>query len=273
VPAPTITSRQNPLVARFKAAADHDAQWMLLEGAHLLTEALEAGLAVDCVAVDPDRLAGGDLDALARALPVDRLVTVSRSVLDAMSPVRTPSGIVALAARPRHAAADVMHGGTALLVGAADIQDPGNLGAVIRAAEAGGATGVITTPGGADPFGWKAVRGSMGSAFRLPIAHAASATAMVDQARAAGLQVVAAVGHGHTPMHAIDFTRATVVVLGSEGHGLARALMESADVRVSIPMTPPVESLNVAVAAALLVYEARRQRESQSQAREGAKAR
>ncbi len=223
MPAPTITSRQNPLVARFKAAADHDEQWMLLEGAHLLTEALEAGLAVDCVAVDPDRLAGGDLETLARAVPADRLVTVSRSVLDAMSPVRTPSGIVALAARPRHVTADVMHGGTALLVGAADIQDPGNLGAVIRAAEAGGATGVITTPGGADPFGWKAVRGSMGSAFRVPIAQAASAAAMVDQARTAGLQVVAAVGHGHTPMHAIDFTNATLVVLGSEGQGLAPA--------------------------------------------------
>jgi TrmH family RNA methyltransferase len=260
VPGPTITSRQNPLVARFKAAADHDAHWMLLDGGHLLSEALEAGLAVECVAVDPDRLAAGDLDALARLVPVDRLVTVSRSVLDAISPVRTPSGIVALAARPRHAAAGVVNSRTALLVGAADIQDPGNLGAVIRAAEAGGATGVVTTPGGADPFGWKAARGSMGSAFRLPIVRAASAAAMVDDARDAGLQVVAAVGHGHTPMHAADFTRATLIVLGNEGQGLPQALVESADIRVSIPMTPPVESLNVAVAAALLVYEARRQR-------------
>jgi TrmH family RNA methyltransferase len=113
----------------------------------------------------------------------------------------------------------------------------------------------------------------MGSAFRLPIVQATSATAMVEQARAAGLQVVAAVGHGHTPMHAVDFTSATLIVLGGEGQGLAPALVGSADLRVSIPMTPPVESLNVAVAAALLVYEARRQRESQSQRREGAKAR
>ena len=190
-----------------------------------------------------------------------------------MRPVRTPSGIVALAARPRHAPAVAAPLVAALLVAAADSQDPGNLGAVIRAAEAGGASGAITTPGGADPFGWKAVRGSRGSAFRLPIVQAASATAMVEQARAAGLQVVAAVGHGHTPMHAVDFTSATLIVLGSEGQGLAPALVESADLRVSIPMTPPVESLNVAVAAALLVYEARRQRESQSRRREGAKAR
>jgi TrmH family RNA methyltransferase len=273
VPITTITSRQNPLVARFKAAADHDEQWMLLDGAHLLAEALDAGLAIDCVAVDPDRMAGGDLDALARRLPADRLVAVSRSVLDAMSPVRTPTGIVALAARPRRDIGDVMRSGTALLVGAADIQDPGNLGAIVRAAEAGGASGVVTTPGGADPFGWKAVRGAMGSAFRLPIVGAASVAAMVEQARAAGLQVVAAVGHGHTAMHEVDFTKATLIVLGSEGQGLARESIDSADVAVSIPMTPPVESLNVAVAAALLVYEARRQREPQSRRHDGTKAR
>lgn len=260
VPPPPITSRHNPLVGRFKAAADSDAQWMLLDGAHLLFEALDAGVAIDCVAVDSDRVPSGDLDALSRAVPADRLVRVSRSVLDAMSPVRTPTGIVALAARPPDAPASLLSATTALLVGAADIQDPGNLGAIIRAAEAGGASGVVTTPGGADPFGWKAIRGAMGSAFRLPVIRSPSVLAMVDQAHAAGLQVVAAVGHGHTPMSAVDLTKPSLLVLGSEGQGLPPALVDAADVRVSIPMTPPVESLNVAVAAALLVYEARRQR-------------
>lgn len=260
VPPPPISSRHNPLVGRFKAAADADAQWMLLDGAHLVGEAVAAGLALECVAVDPDRVAAADLDALARAVPADKLVRVSRSVLEAMSPVRTPTGIVALAARPRQPSGDLLQAATALLVGAVDIQDPGNLGAIIRAAEAGGASGVLTTPGGADPFGWKAVRGAMGSAFRVPVIRSSSADEMVDQARAAGLQVVAAVGHGQTPMHAVDFTGPTLIALGSEGQGLPPALVEAADVRVSIPMTPPVESLNVAVAAALLVYEARRQR-------------
>jgi RNA methyltransferase, TrmH family len=273
VPPPPITSRHNPLVARFKAAADADPQWTLLDGAHLVGEAVAAGLTLEYVAVDPDRVTAADLDALSRAVPADRLVRVSRSVLEAMSPVRTPTGIVALAARPHQPSGDLLRAATALLVGAVDIQDPGNLGAIIRAAEAGGASGVLTTPGGADPFGWKAVRGAMGSAFRLPVIRLSSAIEMVDQGRAAGLQVVAAVGHGQTPMHVVDFTRPTLIVLGSEGQGLPPALVEAADVRVSIPMTPPVESLNVAVAAALLVYEARRQRESQARRREGAKAR
>ncbi len=272
MPLPSITSRQNPLVARFKSAADHDDRWLLLDGMHLLLDALDAGLAIDCVAVDPDRLADADRQALARSVPADRLVTVSRSVLDAMSPVRTPAGVVALAERPARVTSDLMRRGTPLLVAAVDIQDPGNLGAIIRAAEAGGATGVIATTGGADPFGWKALRGAMGSAFRLPIV-AMSATDAIAQAREAGLQVVAAVGRGQTPMHDVDFTTPTIILLGSEGHGLAPALVDAADVRVSIPMTPPVESLNVAVAAALLVYETRRQRDSQSRGREGAMAR
>lgn len=271
MPTPAITSRQNPLVARFKAAADHDAHWMLLDGQHLVHEALDAGLDLECVAVDPDRLPDSDRKTLARRLPADRLVIVSRSVLDAMSPVRTPSGVVALAARPARVTGDLMRTGTPLLVAAAEIQDPGNLGAIIRAAEAGGASGVIATGGGADPFGWKALRGAMGSAFRLPIVSATAADA-IAQAHDAGVQVVAAVSHGHPSMHDVDFTTPTMILLGGEGHGLAPALVDAADVRVSIPMTRPVESLNVAVAAALLVYEARRQRESQSRRREGPKA-
>ena len=273
MPSPTITSRHNPLVARFKAAADADPDWMLLDGMHLVAEAADAGLAIDCIAVDPARLEGDDRARLARIAPGDGLIHVSRSVLEALSPVRTPTGVVALAARPSHPSGDLMRAATALLVGAADIQDPGNLGAIIRAAEAGGATGVVATRGGADPFGWKAVRGAMGSTFRLPIVRSSSAAEMIDQAHTAGLQVVAAVGHGHTPMHDVDFSRATLVVIGSEGQGLSPAVVEAADVRVSIPMTPPVESLNVAVAAALLVYEARRQRTSQPRRHEGAKAR
>ncbi len=169
MPAPTITSRHNPLVARFKAAADHDPQWMLLDGAHLVAEALDAGLAVDCVAVDPDRLADGEFDALS--------AKAARRSAGRGQPLRArrdePGSHTQRASsrwrRVRAMRPTVMHAGTALLVGAVDIQDPGNLGAVVRAAEAGGASGVVTTPGGADPFGWKAVRGSMGSVFRLPV--------------------------------------------------------------------------------------------------------
>ena len=260
MPAPTITSRQNPLVARFKAAADHDAQWMLLEGAHLLAEALEAGLAVDCVAVDPDRLAAATSTPCARSVPVDRLVTVSRSVLDAMSPVRTPSGIVALAARPRHAAADVAHGGTRT--------------AGRRRRHSGSRQSRRRHPRGRggrrqrrrhDARRGRPVRMEGRPRFhgqRVSAAHRAGSLGRRDGRRGTS-RWPAGGGSCRARAHAdarVDFTRPTLIVLGSEGQGLPPALVESADIRVSIPMTPPVESLNVAVAAALLVYEARRQR-------------
>lgn len=259
--APRITSRQNPLVARFRAAADGDDRWMLLDGPHLVAEALAAGLAIDRVAVDAGRTEAPDLAAVLRRVSGDRVVMVSRPVLDAISPVRTPEGIVALAERPRHAPARVLrHGAPALVVCAVEVQDPGNVGAIVRAAEAGGATGVLTTTGTADPFGWKALRGAMGSAFRLPIASGLTLDEAVAEARAAGLQVVATAGHGHTPMEAADLRAPTLLLLGSEGRGLPAVVLEAADLRLSIPMAPPVESLNVAVAAGVIVYEARRQR-------------
>lgn len=259
--APRITSRHNPLVARFRAAATGDGHSMLLDGPHLLAEALSAGLALDAVAVDASRVEADELAPLIRQVPADRLVTVSAAVLDALSPVRSPGGVVALAGRPRRTCGEVVGAlAPALVVCAVEVQDPGNLGAIVRAVEAGGATGFIATAGSADPFGWKALRGSMGSAFRLPIASGVPLAEAVATARAAGLRIVATAGHGHAPMDQVDLSAPVLLLVGSEGHGLPAEALDSADVRLSIPMAAPVESLNVAVAAGVLVYEARRQR-------------
>jgi TrmH family RNA methyltransferase len=179
-----------------------------------------------------------------------------------MSPARSPSGVVALARRPVEGTSGMFSRGTPLVVIAVDVQDPGNFGALLRSAEAGGATGVIATESGADPFGWKALRGAMGSAFRLPVARVSDGAAAVALARSHGLRVAAAIGRGGTPMSDADLTGPLALVVGGEGSGLLEALVTAADARITIPMTPPVESLNVSVAAALLVFEARRQRAS-----------
>ena len=257
----TISSRQNPLVAEFRAAAAHDQQRVLLDGPHLLREALGAGLDIEVAAFAADLGDTEELDALRQQIPLDRCVLATRPVLHAMSPARTPSGVVALARRPSASTlAAALGRPDALLVAAVDVQDPGNTGAIVRAAEAGGATAVVTTSSGADPFGWKALRGAMGSAFRLPLARVSSPAELIARARAAGLQVVAAIGRGGVPYYDVDLKGPTAVLLGAEGTGLPAAIVDAADLRVSIPMTPHVESLNVAVTAALLVYEARRQR-------------
>jgi TrmH family RNA methyltransferase len=146
-----------------------------------------------------------------------------------------------------------------LVIVAVDVQDPGNVGAMLRVAEAAGATGAIVAGASADPFGWKAVRGSMGSALRLPLI-VEKAPWSAASIRHRNCRVVATVPRGGRPLFEADLRGPLAILIGGEGRGLAPALVDEAGERVTIPMEPPVESLNAAVTAALLLYEARRQR-------------
>ena len=141
------------------------------------------------------------------------------------------------------------------------VQDPGNVGAIIRAAEACGATAVITGPGTADPFGWKALRGSMGSAFRLPVAIDSPSRGR-DAARPAMRACVSSrrclAAARRSPNRALRSQARSC--LAARGPACPKTLVATADEHLTIPMRPPVESLNVAIAAALILYEASRQR-------------
>jgi TrmH family RNA methyltransferase len=255
-----ITSRQHPIVRAFRSAARGESDAALLDGWHLLHDAVAAGVAIRTVAV-----CGAPGDARDAALVADLarqcdVLVVSRAVMDAMSPVRAPAGVVALASRRRSDIADVVRRWPPLVLVASDIQDPGNAGAIVRSAEAGGSTGVIFTGASADPWGWKALRAAMGSTFRLPVVLQPDSAATAAALARAQVRLVAAVPRGGTSMYNIDLSGPVALVLGGEGAGLADAVVRAADARLSIPMQAPVESLNVAVAAALLTYEARRQR-------------
>jgi TrmH family RNA methyltransferase len=263
----TVTSRQNPLVRACRALADDppaDGARVLLDGAHLVRDAVAAGLEIELVLVAASRLQGRSEEAaLARELdrPPTDVVEVTDSVVAAASPVRTPSGIVAIARRTQLAsAADVFGHPQAFVMAAVDVQDPGNVGALVRVAEAGGATAVCLSGGCANPFSCRALRGSMGSALRLPVVAGLASSDALDQMHAAGLRTVAAVPRGGPDPDEADWRGRTALVLGGEGRGLAPDLVARCDARVTIPMTPPVESLNIAAAAAILVYAARRQR-------------
>jgi TrmH family RNA methyltransferase len=259
---PDITSRQHALVQAFKAAARGDTQTALLDGWHLLHDATDAGLEVTVVAYSGTRLDARDAALLARLERRADVVTVTDAVMRAMSPVRTPTGVAALARRRAPALMQLLAPSPALVIVAADIQDPGNVGAIVRSAEAGGATGVVFAGASADPWGWKALRASMGSTFRLGATRVTSAASVCEELRHARVTIAAAVARGGRPMHEVDMRVPLAVVLGAEGAGLDATLAAAADEQLTIPMKTPVESLNVAVAAALLVYEARRQRQA-----------
>lgn len=263
---PHITSRQNPLVSRYRALADGtDKSRLLIDGIHLLTDALDARVPLIEAVVELDAREDAREDDQIRPL-VDRLAalgldvcTASPRVMEAISPVRSASPIVAIARRPS-AVVDVYAPPPALVVCAVNVQDPGNVGALVRVAEAGGATGVVIAGQSADPFGWKALRGSMGSALRVPIQYPAEPRLVVDEARRRACRVWALTPRGGRPLEEVDLGEPTLVLTGGEGAGLPGDIVEAADARISIPMAPSVESLNTAVCAALVVYEARRQR-------------
>jgi TrmH family RNA methyltransferase len=265
-----ISGRQNPAVRIFRSlasSADISGERLLLDGAHLVREARDAGATFEVVAVASSRLAReteeGQLAHLLEGDGID-VVMAPDQLFATISPVRTPSGIIAVARRQPIAPAAICARPHALILVAIDIQDPGNLGSLLRAAEAGGVTGALIcgTPSGgsANPFSWKALRGSMGSALRLPVAAGLPIAEALACLRTAGTKTVAAVPRDGTDPDDLDWRSPTAILLGGEGPGLSEDLVQRADARVTIPMAPRVESLNVAVAGALLVYAARRAR-------------
>jgi TrmH family RNA methyltransferase len=259
-----LTSRQHPVVRQFReVAADPDGALVLLDGAHLIRDAVAAGIVIRTVLVTSDFLSTapvddrGVVDHVRRAGAVVHEATAS--VLDAASPVRTSSGIAALAEWTPAPLAATFTPAPALVLGLVDVQDPGNLGAIVRSADALGATGVAALDRSAHPGGWKALRGAMGSTFRLPVARADHAGAVRD-ARAAGLRVAVTTLDEALPLDRADLTRPTLVLLGNEGAGLPSEIVSAADDRIRVTMRAGVESLNVAATAALVLYEAARQR-------------
>jgi len=256
-----IRSRSNPLVRRLRALKEKaGGELMLLEGPKLVAEALASGVDVVEAAASPRGASGdhaGVMGALrARGVPV-RLV--DDGVLASLSEVETSQGLLALARRPAFAE-ERIYAGTPLVLVAAGIQNPGNLGALLRTAEAAGATGAYLTDGAADPFSWKALRGSMGSAFRLPHRRRLTTADALARLEAHGVSVLAADPGGAKRHDEADLRRPVALLLGPEGAGLAPAARARASASVAIPMAHGVESLNVAVAAGVLLFEAARQR-------------
>ena len=258
-----IASRQNAIVARYKAVAHGDVtELLLLDGVHLVQDALDAGIVIEHAAVDVGAAERGDIKRLAAALKAKSVETVTATapVMGALSPVRSPTGIVAIARRPERDVDDFYRGAAPIVVIATDIQDPGNLGAIVRVAEAGGAASVLATGNSADPFGWKALRGSMGSSLRLPVDRIDEAEEAVKEARKRGCRVIATVPRGGRPLYDVRLTGKLALLIGGEGPGLPESLIAAADERMTIPMEAGVESLNAATTAAVIVFEARRQR-------------
>lgn len=255
-----IRSRQNPAVRRAREVGRRkDPDAMLLEGARLVRDARQAGAALELVLVDERH------PELAEGLPAELVRLADPGVLAHVSTLDSCPGIVAVARRPAGvplAALDLE--GDALLVVACGVQDPGNLGALARSAEAFGARALAVPLGGANPYAPKALRGSMGSLLRLPLIAVgegppeAAAENLLGELEQHGFRSLRAVPRGGAPLDTLDWSGRVALWVGAE----TGAFPASADriLGVTIPMEGRVESLNLAVAAAILLHDAARWR-------------
>ena len=267
-----ITSRANPLVRRLRTLRERAGEEgsCLLEGVKLIEAALAAEVTLTEVAASPSaestprgRSLLGELAR--RRVPVRWL---EDRLLASISEMETSQGVLALARRPTFEE-ERLYRGVPLLLVLAGIQNPGNVGALLRAAEGAGATGVYLLPGTADPFSWKALRGAMGSAFRLPHCRVGSADELTGRLRSHRVPLAAAVLEDGQPYHEADLRGPIALIIGSEGGGLSPEWLRLAERRLFIPMAGPLESLNVAVAAGVLLFEAARQRRAASRVGRG----
>jgi TrmH family RNA methyltransferase len=252
-----ISSRDNPIFKRLKKLADsararRAARMTLLDGEHLLTAYLDAGgqprTLVRAASFAADRLA-----PQARRAPQAKRVVLPDALIAELAPVATPTGVLAEAAWLDPAPLPA----TPLVVVLEDIQDPGNLGAMLRTGAAAGATLAVLSPGCHDPWSPKALRGGQGAQFVLPLQRGADLAAWLQAF--AGRSVALAPG-GTENLYAQDCTGATALVVGNEGAGLREATARAATARVRIPMPGRMESLNASAALAAAAFEAVRQR-------------
>jgi len=260
-----ITSRDNSLLRQVRAVRDGKIDELIfVEGLRLCEEAYRSNLDIEAVVVSEELLRKERAAAIVEELSLvsERVVSVSEKLLESVSYTKTPQGIIVLAERPEASEERLTASldARSLLVVLHQINNPVNVGAILRTAEAAGAMGVITTQNTSDPFSPKSLRGAMGSAFRLPIWSGVSFERMVQWCRERGIVTVCADVEATTPYTEIDWTGARAVVLGPESTGFTAEELDSAERTVSIPMKGAAESLNVSVAAGILLFEAARQR-------------
>ena len=260
-----IVSRDNSLLRQARAVRDGKIDDLIfVEGLRLCEEAERSNLKIEAVIVSEELLrkerAAHAIEELARVSK--RTSSVSEKLLESISYTKTPQGIVALAERPESTedrlAASL--GASPLLVVLHQINNPVNVGAILRTAEAAGATGVITTRNTSDPFSPKSLRGAMGSAFRLPIWSGPAFEEVVAWCHEHGVVTACADAEADTDYTDLDWTHRCALLLGPESTGFTAEELMNADRRVKIPMQGLAESLNVSVAAGILLFEAARQR-------------
>ncbi|MEO7672910.1 MAG: RNA methyltransferase [Pyrinomonadaceae bacterium] len=262
-----ISSRNNAKLVRARQVRDGKIDDLIfIEGLRLSVETLRSGLTInDCFVTrtfaESER--GGAMidDANARNIAV---FEVAESSFPSVADTKNSQGVILIAGRPvagrEEVEKNIQSAKSALVVFLSEINDPSNLGAVFRTAEAAGVAGVVVSKGSADVFAPKALRAAMGASLRLPVWENADVADLIQWSKANRLRTTAADISAETFYTDIDWKQRRLIIFGSEAHGLKREVLEIVDDLVLIPMQNDVESLNVAVSAGIILFETVRQR-------------
>lgn len=268
MPVRIVQSKQNPRLKELRKAIAHpgrnDRGLVAIEGPNLVRESLRAGLRLDCIFVG-GHASADEFESDQDLAGIDILL-VPGAYLQSILATETPQPVAALIEPPDWTWAHILSpqkSSAALIIVLAGLQDPGNLGTIIRSAEAFGADGIVCLPGTVNPWNPKVVRASAGSIFRLPILTVSEPEALT-QFRESGVRVFTTTTQGAQPADLVDLASPVVLLIGNEGNGVPADLAIKADGAITIPCPGPVESLNAAVAASVLLYEAACQRASKT---------
>lgn len=281
-PMTTITSRDNKWLKLFRAALRGSGpklgESIGVEGPKLVEDALRSGLEAEALLVSES--AEHEAEAILRAagetdsgISRSRILRTTDKLFHSVSGTEAPQGVAALFRQREWGIEDVLRGAgemrecPPLAIVLAEVQDPGNVGTILRSAEAFGATGAISTRGTADPWSPKALRASAGAGLRLPVLRGMAIPVLLAQLRFAGVKVYATGAAASETFDAsaeTDLCGPTAIFVGNEGAGLSPEVKRAADAVVSIPIRPNVESLNAGVAASIVLYEAAKQRQSRA---------
>jgi RNA methyltransferase, TrmH family len=259
-----ISSAANPVIKRVRLLADRRHRRresaFVVHGIQPVWQAVEAGADVEVLIVAPDLLrhAGAAAMVAQREAAGVRVVRLSAELFGRIADRDGPSGLAAIVRSAPPALADLPADADAVFVALHEVGNPGNLGTIVRTASAAGASGITLIGPSADPFDPAAVKASMGALFTVPVATAGSVSEFLDWAAARDLTVVATSGRASVSCWDADLRPPLALLLGSEGTGLPSDLVAAADLSVAIPMTGTAESLNLAVAAGVLLFEVRR---------------
>ncbi|MBF2066024.1 MAG: RNA methyltransferase [Calothrix sp. C42_A2020_038] len=256
-----LTSLQNSLVKQIRKLNStkerHNQNLLLLEGTHLLEEACNVNYPLVTLCYTP-KWQEAHLELWKKASQIcSRMAVVSEEVLSAVATTVHPDGVVATAKR-NHLVREIPFSG--LLLALETVQDPGNLGTIIRTATAADASGLWLSKGSVDLDNPKVMRATAGQWFKLPMAVSEDLKDTINLGKKAGMQIVATLPGATQTYWEVDWRRPSLILLGNEGAGLSEELAVMADIQVNIPLSQGVESLNVAIASALLLYEAMRQK-------------